>query len=51
MAVGALIPVERQPTTALVFPSPLIEHWNGSAWTMVPTPRSRAPSGQLEAVS
>jgi hypothetical protein len=50
-AVGSSTRNSRQPTT---LPSPartLIEHWDGSAWSIVKSPNLPVPSNQLAAVA
>ena len=50
-AVGNSTRVTRQPTTLPPPVHALIEHWNGSAWSIVKTPNPAVPSSQLAGVA
>src|SRR5437667_2950200 len=50
-AVGNSTRVTRQPTTLPPPVHALIEHWNGSAWSIVKNPNPPVPSAELPAAA
>jgi hypothetical protein len=50
-AVGSSARTSRQPTTTLSLTRTLVEHWNGSAWSIVKSPNLPVPSNQLAGVA